>query len=373
MPRRTIHLVTNRDPKGRGPHPSSFGTQFSKNDAEDLRFARLTVDVTAAELKRFAAGEDDDDPGDRMKKFFEKKVGRASIHLFEESILDDHTEFETGAKPVYGSVALFEELRKLMVADRDVLIYVHGYSVPFKSAVADALTLQERLAAPDVKGDSQRPDPAVVLFTWPSDGRKTPWLSYRSDRIEAAPSGYALGRALLKVRDYLLAIPRAQQCGRNINLLCHSMGNFVLQNAVERVGMYSPGQRLPRLLDQVFMVAADVDDDVFRDGRPLAPLPDVCEAVHVYFNARDLALRISDATKANPERLGARGASHPSELHQKVSQIDCTPWAQEFDGVAGHGYQLSRRVLRDVRVWIDGRTGFPGLRRPGPHPMTWRI
>ena len=73
------------------------------------------------------------------------------------------------------------------------------------------------------------------------------------------------------------------------------------------------GQMLATLADRFgrvrVMVAADVDDTVLRDGQPMAELPDVCDAVHVYFNESDNALRVSDATKANPERLGARGAA----------------------------------------------------------------
>jgi esterase/lipase superfamily enzyme len=374
MPKRTVHFVTNRAPKGRGKRITGFGTRFGDGDAEDLRFGRITVDVPATTLKRFRVDADADDPADALRDAFGRKIARARLKVFEESILDDvGTEFEAGAEVVYGSIALFDELRTAMTAGRDVVVYVHGYDTSFRDAVADALTLQERLAAPDVKADSTRPDPAVVLFTWPSDGRKTPWISYRSDRVDASASGYALGRAMLKVRDYLMTLPGDDRCERGIDLLCHSMGNFVLQNAIERVSMYSPGTRLPRLFDQIFMVAADVDDTVFRDGRPLAALPDTCDRVHVYFNERDTALRISDATKANPERLGAGGASHPGELHQKIHQIDCSPWAFEADGLAGHGYHTARRLLRDVRVWIDGELEEPGLRRPAPKRGAWRI
>ena len=372
--RRTLHFVTNRAPEKRGRKVTGFGAGFNDGGAEDLRFGKLTVEVPRSRLEALDVDVDADDPTDAAAEVFDTALKSPSIQLYRESILKSaRTEFDEGAKVVYGSVALFEALRKVMTGGRDVVVYVHGYNTDFRGAAKGALVLQERLAARDVRLDGPRKAPAVVLFTWPSDGRVTPWVSYRSDRLEAAPSGYALGRALLKMRDFLRTIPREEMCGSGIHLYCHSMGNFVLQNAVERVAMHSPGQRMPRLLDQVFMVAPDVDDTVFRDGEPLAQLPDLCDGVHVYFNESDNALRVSDATKANPERLGARGVSHPGELHQKVEQIDCHGFAHAVDRLVGHGYHLSREVFQDARVWIDGRMDPPGLRRPGPRRNTWRL
>jgi hypothetical protein len=46
----------------------------------------------------------------------------------------------------------------------------------------------------------------VVLFTWPSDGMALPLVSYKSARTEAPSSGNAIGRGLLKLRDYLAAL-----------------------------------------------------------------------------------------------------------------------------------------------------------------------
>lgn len=372
--RRVLHFVTNRRPKKRGRSVVGFGGDFGDGGAEDLRFGKLTIEVPTSKVKALDVDETADDSTEAAGEVFESALRTASIQLFRESILKSaHTEFDDGAKVVYGSVALFEAVKKVMARGQDVLIYVHGYNTTFEAAARSALMIQERLAHRDVRLDSKRKPPAVVLFTWPSDGKITPWVAYRSDRLEAAPSGYALGRALLKMRDYLRTIPREEMCGSGISLLCHSMGNFVLENAVQRLQLHSPGQRLPRMLDQVFMAAPDVDDDVFRDDQPLAPLPDLCEDVHVYFNESDNALRVSDATKANPARLGARGASHPGELHQKVHQVDCHPFAHSIDAMIGHGYHLGRPILQDARIWMDGELEAPGLRKPSPRRGTWRL
>ncbi|MCK7582466.1 MAG: alpha/beta hydrolase [Chromatiales bacterium] len=99
----------------------------------------------------------------------------------------------------------------------------------------------------------------VVLFTWPSDGLALPFVSYKSDRSEAAGSGYAVGRAFLKVRDFLANLhdrvkSGEKLCGQDIHLLCHSMGSFLLQHALRRLDAFTPGKALPRLFRAHFSV-----------------------------------------------------------------------------------------------------------------------
>jgi len=53
----------------------------------------------------------------------------------------------------------------------------------------------------------------VVLFTWPSNGQAFPFVSYKSDRGEVAGFSGAVGRGLLKVRDVLHALGREVRSG----------------------------------------------------------------------------------------------------------------------------------------------------------------
>ena len=55
---------------------------------------------------------------------------------------------------------------------------------------------------------------AFVGFSWPSDGSV---LSYLSDQREAARSAAAFGSLLARLR----------KTGKTVNLVCHSMGNFL--------------------------------------------------------------------------------------------------------------------------------------------------
>jgi esterase/lipase superfamily enzyme len=184
-----------------------------------------------------------------------------------------------------------------------------------------------------------------------------PFVSYKSDRTEAAASGYAFGRGLLKLRDFLRSLQanakkgKAAVCEQDIHLLCHSMGNFVLQNTLPRVDQFTPGTALPRLFEHIFLCAPDVDDNVLESGQPMGNLHELARSISVYHNRGDVAMYVSDYTKGNPERLGTSGAARPASLHNKVHQIDCTPIVK---GIVEHSYYMDGRVNQDIRFSIGG-------------------
>lgn len=231
---------------------------------------------------------------------------------------------------------------------------MHGFNVSWTDAVGAALSLQVRLNTTAVKDSKQ--GVRVVLFSWPSDGLALPYLSYKSDRTEAATSGKAFARGVLKMRDFLAEVCRRNgvgKCSQDIHLLCHSMGNYALQNALPRIAEYTAGRALPRLFENIFMCSPDVDADCFEDGKPLARLPELCRYVSVYYNREDKSMYISDYTKGNPDRLGCNGVACPALLNAKVHTVDCTPVVVE-QGVVEHSYYLDGYVSDDIRMSTDG-------------------
>jgi hypothetical protein len=99
----------------------------------------------------------------------------------------------------------------------------------------------------------------------------------------------AFARGFLKVADFINQTEA--RCQQRLHLTAHSMGNYVLRHALQELKR-QVGNQLPRLFDQVLMMAADEDDDAF-DSR----LQIVVSVPHhpvfrtsVYFNRNDLAL-----------------------------------------------------------------------------------
>ncbi len=108
-----------------------------------------------------------------------------------------------------------------------------------------------------------------------------------------------------------------------------------------------------RLFDQVFLMAADEDDDAFELSYKLKPLPRLAKHVSVYFNNNDRAMAISDKTKGNPDRLGDDGPRVPRSIPGKVTLIDCTPVVTDF---IGHDYYINtERVVDDMKEVLVGK------------------
>lgn len=352
-----LYYATNRKHKGSRWHPDSYGKKFSDDGMENLRFGVLTVnadDKTVqkylnAPLKDCGAGD-----GEKLAAYLARCAEKAEIVAYEESIKADIAE-QAQANTKLGSKAMFADLMQDMQNSSDVLIYIHGFNVAWNDAVGSALALQLMLGNAPARDEAQKVQ--VVLFSWPSDGLALPWVSYKSDRSEAAGSGAAVGRGFLKLRDFLADLRDKakkggkQLCGQDIHLLCHSMGNFLLQSALARITDFTPGNSLPRIFEHVFLCAPDVDDNALEVGQSLGKIDQIARGVTLYHNRQDAAMVISDYTKGNPERLGGAGAAHPALLHNKIHQIDCTPVVH---GIVEHSYYLVGKVAADIRESIDG-------------------
>ncbi|MCK4868946.1 MAG: alpha/beta hydrolase, partial [Alphaproteobacteria bacterium] len=175
--------------------------------------------------------------------------------------------------------------------------------------------------------------------------------AYASDRQDAAASGAAVARAFLRLSDFLKGATPDEECGQKLHLVTHSMGNFVLRNALQEVRRHFAG-RPPRIFGEIFMMAADEDDDAFEHDHKLAVLPRTAARVNLYFNRGDLALQTSNKTKGNPDRLGTDGPRLPQSVPAKVSQVDVTP---VVSGLVEHSYYLdSDRVVMDMRRVLKG-------------------
>lgn len=315
----TVYFTTNRNPLP-PDGPQDFGGGFSATDLGDLRFGQVTV----------------------VKGKF--KPGSLAV-------LPDN--------PEQGSQALFAQLRATMRSQsRDSLLFIHGFNVDFKAAVESAAALVEAYGRISEKAYA----PNIFVFTWPSDGRVT---GYGNDRHDAEASGYAMARGLTKLAGFLRSTDSSQACQQGIHLLAHSMGNYVLRHTLQQAQKLSGSAPLARLFDNVILTAADEDSDAFEHDHKLARLPELAQRITVYFNHGDEALRISDVTKGNPDRLGHDGPRQPHQLPGKVVSVDVSDVVHQ---AVGHSYHLTcDRVVRDMLAVlanessekITGRTYVP--------------
>lgn len=354
----SLYYATNRNHEGDNRwKPDGYGKKFSDDGMENLRFGCLSLGLddaiigqyTCKNMQKMGVGD-----GEALGVYLAKCAATAKIQAYEEK-LNPELKDTAQKNAKLGSLAMFADLKAEMERCSDVLLYIHGFNVTWHEAVGYALAIQLMLNNSPVADPGQRV--MVVLFSWPSDGLALPFTSYKSDRSEATGSGNAVGRGMLKVRDFLISLRDKTKdgeplCGQDIHLLCHSMGNYLLQSAIERLNQFTPGAALPRLFEHIFLCAPDVDDTALEEKGGLSRVHELARGgVTIYHNRGDVAMVISDYTKGNPERLGSGGAARPSLLHNKVHQVDCTPL---ISGLVEHSYYLCGYVNADIRQSIDG-------------------
>lgn len=341
----TVHFATNRNPEGQPV--SGFGPRFNPVHPHELRFGEIMLDSGKG-----AVPSSGTELADRLASRFDDGHGLVSVYPENLSV----------EPKVLGSRTLFEKLKPRMDAGADVLVYIHGYNVSFPEAAASAAALQHKLQR---SGN----DVIVVLFTWPSDGKALPFYSYKSDRDDAAASGLAFSRAFQKLHAFLAGLPREAHCGCAIHLLCHSMGNFVLENTLWHLRKNVPG-RLPRIFGEIVLASADVDADAFETENKFGRLSELSRRINVYFNRGDEALEISDSTKGNPDRLGAVGPKHPLDVPTGVVNLDCS---EIVGGLVEHSYYLDE-AFRDVSQVLAGqREDKIGKRNYVPSANAYRL
>lgn len=369
-----LYYATNRNHEGPDRwKPTGYGTKFSDDGPENLRFGKLELAADEKEVRRQLAAQTGfgKGNGNELAAYLKTLVPQADISAFGEAVDQSQPDAQLGSQTI------FAELQQAMFQSSDVLVYIHGFNVSWADAVAAALALQENLNQNDPQKPKQQA--LVVLFTWPSDGKALPYVSYKSDRTEARASGAAVGRGFLKVRDFLRKVQtldargRDVACGQELHLLCHSMGNYVLQCALERMAEFTPGNSFPRLFEHIFLCSPDVDDTALEPGQPLGSLHELAMHVTIYYNRGDLAMYVSDYTKGNPERLGHNGAARPALLHNKVHQVDCSPIV---GGAVEHSYYLDGSVNQDLRFSIASLPFEAKIRRrthSSDLPNVWQM
>ncbi len=331
------------------------------------------------------------------------RVGVAAVEQVKGEPTDDaawqveaaclYSEKGKKKQAVRGSQELFDDLRrKLKDENQDVLVLLHGYASDFEDSVARAAALQHLYSH---GASPEAPDPLVFVFSWPSNGKVFPAVSYFSDRDDAEASGLAMARALVALIDFMTGLAVQDQptlraarlagqvpppeelarCGQQLHLLAHSMGNWALRHAVLSLARLLGRRPLPRLFKNAFLMAADEDADCLASEAKLGLLPQLAQAVHVYHSAEDKALQISDTTKFNPDRLGADGPADFDQLPARVFTVDCSKVDRTRPEHGSHQYyRIRREVIDDVKEIIAGTPldRLPGreIVRPG---RSWRL
>lgn len=338
----TVYFATNRDPIPFVSRPERFGNEVSRTTL----FGRVTLDGATCAI---------------VPSGIEVEVGNVSLALSDPfnfalstSLNEEGFAGPLGFEP---NAPLVEFAREAALPQRDVMVFVHGASHTFDTAMASAARLAKAYAREGV-------EILPLVFAYPTNGRTTP-LSYFSDRRDAGMSGVAMAEAFEKLVGYLATV-RFDRQGRTV-LIAHSLGVYAAREGIQAVAMRASGEPV---FDVAMLMAGDEDADSLSDRGKMRPLLSIANEVVVYFAENDLLMAISTLGNFRVP-IGRRGPQDVSEADYRdvpVSAIDAEDFSEIGDRTR-HRYHLrSPRVVEDAaRVFAgEAADSIPGREAVAP-------
>lgn len=271
----------------------------------------------------------------------------------------------------YVSAKLFQRLQD---AERNFVFFVHGYNNDIEAVLdrAEAFSKEFNIE--------------VMAFSWPANGGGLKGVAdYLSDKRDAQASVGALGRSLEKLSDYLsgfhevrdqkikeeaearfpddvgkrdefMSQARNKVCPFTINLVLHSMGNYVFKQMMQS-SVHVGGRKL--IFDNVIMAAADTNNENHDEW---VDVINCRKRIYITINEDDSALRVSRMKLGSLQK--ARLGHYPYNLNaEKATYINFTNAA--WVG-SSHAYFEGKPLRnRDVRQFFteafNGKRAEEGL------------
>jgi len=240
---------------------------------------------------------------------------------------------------------------------KHVTLFVHGYNTSWEKAASRYRQICQGLFA-QTTGLG-----LCVLFTWPSDGSAANYLPDRADAERSAPE---LASVLSELYDWLLQQQAAaaadpdKACKAKTSLIAHSMGNFVLQKAMQSAWTRKNQPLLTSLINQLIMVAADVDNDLFRGGETVSKsdgdaIANLTYRVTSLYTGRDSTLGLSAGLKHfGKRRLGRSGLDRTTQPPDNVWDVDCTSMFKPDQSGIHSAYFEEPRTIELMRQILRG-------------------
>jgi esterase/lipase superfamily enzyme len=211
-----------------------------------------------------------------------------------------------------------------------VLVFVHGFNNRFDDAVYRFAQVVHDAHAQSVP----------VLFTWPSRGKMS-LSAYTYDRESANFSRDAL--------EDLLSMLERQPGVTEINLLAHSMGNWIALEALRTRSIRLAGK--PGKLKNVLLVAPDVDADVFRTQ--IRRIGHSGPKIALFVSQDDSALAMSQHIWGGEQRVGnvnPDAEPYRTEFErQQIEVFDLTKLGSGTDDAHGRAFERADTVAAMIR------------------------
>ena len=231
----------------------------------------------------------------------------------------------------------------------DALVFVHGFNNTFDDA---AFRMAQIVWDLGYRG-------LPVLFSWPS---RAGVLEYQYDRESALASR----RRFIE----LLQILQKDHSVERVHVLAHSMGNFLVLDALANL----VGTSDPLRIAELIMAAPDIDRDQFLQNVPF--VQKIVKGMTLYASSNDRALVLSRGLAGGIPRAGDVGASGPILL-PGLESIDMSAMGDEMFGLNHNTFAANRSLIDDLFILLTKGERAPRLRQirgvPETGPKYWRF
>jgi esterase/lipase superfamily enzyme len=165
---------------------------------------------------------------------------------------------------------------------------------------------------------------------------------------------------LIKQQDAVTDDKKA--CRAKISIVAHSMGNYVLQEAMNIAWERKNKPLSVSLVNQLLMVAADVDNDLFKTGENVGAADgegaaNLTYRISALYSPRDPVLGVSAGLKHfGKRRLGRSGLDLTYPVPDNVWDLDCTDLFPNGTVAADvhSAYFASPKVIEKMRSILQG-------------------
>lgn len=204
---------------------------------------------------------------------------------------------------------------------KHIIFYLHGFNnPPYKKVVSRIENIHQQMLTAEFE------DFVIVPIFWPTQKDLMPANNYFQDQKWADATAQLINNHLL---DKTVALQHV-----NLHFVAHSMGARVLMHSLQDT-------QYPHL-NNLFLIAPDIENEALEPGNKGQVLSTTFDNVTLFYAKDDFALRTSIvanmANKVVSRRLGLTGAENPHLLPNNVRCVDCNQINFQFDKAKGHSY-----------------------------------
>ena len=244
-------------------------------------------------------------------------------------------------------VILLQDLYQAEEYKNDLLVFIHGMwgskKMIFRNTVGELMQAYVHPQHSKIK--------RIISVQWPGNE----W-SYRKNKEQAELISNELSKVMTQLfRTTQIINHLNYKSSVDVHLMCHSLGNYVLEKMTEKMDTYEFNYPL---VDELILAAPDLDVFAMEEGMTMRNISKLSNRAHIYFNRKDLTLKVSKDLN-DRGRMGLTGVSRNTKTIPRVYYVDVTAVNDDINFSAKLSkhfyYRTSPTITNDMLEVLNGR------------------